>query len=647
VPQAPPHIEWDEDAFKAALKGAEQGMFDVRGVRVSADQLQRLLNAAPQGAANQPELVRADFRDASFSGPADFHRASFSGPADFAEASFSGPAVFYGASFTGLPDFAGASFTEQANFYGASFTGPSLVNFDGASLRNAFFQDASFTGLALFAGASFSGRADFAGASFNGDAQFGKACFNGDALFVNARFSGEYANFAEASFSRDAHFAEASFSEHALFDRASFNGPARFHGASFDGPAQFGEASFGGPASFGGARFSGLALLGEAKFSGNADFSGARFEQAKEWGPLFVGGRTVLDRAVFAQPVRIELRSRELSCARAVFREGVDAFVGGTAVSLEAADFGAPSLVAALPVASQPPQPDLPSDDSRSRVVSLRRAKAADLTLSGVDLHACRFLGAHGLDQLKLERVEFASPPEGWRWLPRLRWTRRQTVAEEHHWRNAHNRDSGWYEDDVRAPDWLPDTDEPPDAEQVADVYRALRKGREDSKDEPGAADFYYGEMEMRRLANGPRAGRSARGRATSRAERLLVTVYWALSGYGLRASRAVAALLLVIALFTAGFHLYGFRDRVRPYATNEEVRTARAKAFPPSPGDLVDSWASLEAWTYTAGTATAVIGAPEAQLTQAGRGMRIVLRILGPILIGLALLAIRGRVKR
>jgi hypothetical protein len=32
-------------------------------------------------------------------------------------------------------------------------------------------------------------------------------------------------------------------------------------------------------------------------------------------------------------------------------------------------------------------------------------------------------------------------------------------------------------------------------------LYRALRKGREDTKDEPEAADFYYGEVEMRRLA--------------------------------------------------------------------------------------------------------------------------------------------------
>jgi hypothetical protein len=54
-----------------------------------------------------------------------------------------------------------------------------------------------------------------------------------------------------------------------------------------------------------------------------------------------------------------------------------------------------------------------------------------------------------------------------------------------------------------------------------------------------------------------------------------------------------------------------------------------------------------VDAWTYSAGTSTAVIGAPEAQLTQEGRAMRIALRILGPILIGLGLLALRGRVKR
>ena len=57
------------------------------------------------------------------------------------------------------------------------------------------------------------------------------------------------------------------------------------------------------------------------------------------------------------------------------------------------------------------------------------------------------------------------------------------------------------------------------DAREVAGVYRDLRKGREDNKDEPGAADFYYGEMEMRRLAGSrarrPRAADHPRGRLT------------------------------------------------------------------------------------------------------------------------------------
>jgi hypothetical protein len=38
-------------------------------------------------------------------------------------------------------------------------------------------------------------------------------------------------------------------------------------------------------------------------------------------------------------------------------------------------------------------------------------------------------------------------------------------------------------------------------AHDVAKVYRKLRKSRKDAKDESGAADFYYGEIEMRRAA--------------------------------------------------------------------------------------------------------------------------------------------------
>ncbi|MER7198160.1 hypothetical protein [Streptomyces sp. CB01635] len=71
-----------------------------------------------------------------------------------------------------------------------------------------------------------------------------------------------------------------------------------------------------------------------------------------------------------------------------------------------------------------------------------------------------------------------------------------------------------------------------------APVYRALRKGFEDGKNEPGAADFYYGEMEMRHR---DRTG-------TTRAERGLLHGCWLLSGYGLRAVRALGWLAVAMA---------------------------------------------------------------------------------------------------
>ena len=107
---------------------------------------------------------------------------------------------------------------------------------------------------------------------------------------------------------------------------------------------------------------------------------------------------------------------------------------------------------------------------------------------------------------------------------------------------------------------------DPPNPESIAATYRALRKGREDNKDEPGAADFYYGEMEMRRQR--PRT--SAGGDGTSEekpfgvpvaaAERGILWVYWLTSGYGLRGSRALIALALTVILFAFAFNAWGFR---------------------------------------------------------------------------------------
>jgi uncharacterized protein YjbI with pentapeptide repeats len=506
-----------------------------------------------------------------------------------------------------------------------------------------------------FNGATFLGDVDFSEVTFT-LAAFGRATFSGTATFSEAIFNDD-ADFTKATFSSRADFTQATFSSRAAFYSATFRGPAALRGADFRGYAAFIDATFHDDADFADANFRAAIAFAWARFVA-ISFFGASFAEARRFGPV-LGERLVLDGTVFEPSVKIEVSALMLSCDRAIFSGGVDMRVRWAAVSLEDSDFAEPSLLTDLTpnyghhftqrfLGWERPVGDgrwvslqKPPEDFTPRVRSLRGAKVARLTLSGVNMTTCRFAGVHDLDELRLERVYFAQPPAGWRRARRwafVRWTRRQTVVEEHHWRHHHGHGRGWvqtYEDDLLEP------------EQIAAIYRALRKGREDNKDEPGAGDFYYGEMEMRRHAKGSGAGRGEIARTSPRAERFLLTLYWLVSGYGLRASRALAALVLAVALFTAGFHLYGFRDRVRPYATRTELQPAPAMPFPPSPGDVVDAWGSFDAWTYSAGTATAVIGAPESQLTRAGQGMRIPLRVLGPLLLGLALLAIRGRVKR
>jgi hypothetical protein len=227
------------------------------------------------------------------------------------------------------------------------------------------------------------------------------------------------------------------------------------------------------------------------------------------------------------------------------------------------------------------------------------------LTLSNVNLEECRFFAAHGLDELRIDRVVFPRPPNTWR------WTRRQTIAEEHDWRAHVTKAKGWTSHRVSQyefPPWPPQPAAELEPDEVAGLYRQLRKGREDSRDEPGANDFYYGEMEMRRRG-GPWA------------ERLILWAYWLVAGYGLRASRALLALTLTILVGAITLALWGFRP------TNSY---GHALLFA-----LQSSISLLRPAT------------PPGHETGAGQVIEIILRLAGPLFFGLALIALRGRVKR
>jgi hypothetical protein len=123
-------------------------------------------------------------------------------------------------------------------------------------------------------------------------------------------------------------------------------------------------------------------------------------------------------------------------------------------------------------------------------------------------------------------------------------------------------------------------------------------------------ADFYYGEMEMRR-----------RDRRTPWAERVILWLYWLVSGYGLRGLRALASLAVVVVGLAVLLYAVGY-------------------ATPPSPSSV---WGSL----LYAASSTLSIGDEQVQLTGWGKLLRIMLRLTGPVLLGLALLSVRNRVKR
>ncbi|MFF4696400.1 hypothetical protein [Streptomyces chattanoogensis] len=162
--------------------------------------------------------------------------------------------------------------------------------------------------------------------------------------------------------------------------------------------------------------------------------------------------------------------------------------------------------------------------DAMVRLASLRGVDVAHLILADVDLSGCLLTGTVHLDQLRLEGTcSFDEVPPGthWRrWRP-VRHTQRRTLAEEHHLRaNQSTAVPGWNVAVFGAGHVGP--------AQLAPVYRALRKESEDGKNQPGAADFYYGEMEMRRHDCN----------STIRAERGLLHGYCLLAAVRLRPAR-------------------------------------------------------------------------------------------------------------
>ncbi|WP_406483820.1 pentapeptide repeat-containing protein [Streptomyces platensis] len=444
----------------------------------------------------------------------------------------------------------------------------------------------------------------------------------------------------------------------ALFNSAEFGSTAGFHGAKFRAPAWFGGAKFGGPAKFSDAEFGSGAVFDEAEFGGDVNFGGAKFGVHASFGgakfggrdarvgPLVCAGTLELSRAVFQHAVTLEVAAATVRCRRTRWSSTAALRLRHAIVDLSDAVLEHPVSISAH---SQPftvfngelAEPGL--TDPRVRVVSLRGVDTTHLVLTDIDLTECRFAGAIHLDQLGLEgRITFARPPKG--------WSRRRTLADEQHWRAAAAGRPVPGEPPSKR-EWEPGPNHPnlertPGPQTVAALYRQLRKALEDAKNEPGAADFYYGECEMRHHDD----------TGTPWAERALLKAYWAVSGYGLRAYRALIWLLLAVGITILVMMLWGIPpNEPKPTTTGRQVSTGQDLTLvtdtpdPANPTGALTGRLTTDRFEKSLRTvANSVVFRSSSQdLTTVGTYTEMASRFAEPVLLGLAILAIRNRVKR
>jgi uncharacterized protein YjbI with pentapeptide repeats len=490
--------------------------------------------------------------------------------------------------------------------------------------------------------ADFGNELQISDSEFNGSNLFRRCTVTGVSFFV--RVSGDDFKFSNAEFSGNlAAFIQFDFRKAAWFDATIFNCPVSIQQIRTDGQAFFHETEFRDSflmdsvklsrASFLDIRFSKSALIKGVDAS-SLTFTRAEFVEQNSIGPIMTSGYAAFRETIFRRRVELQILAAELDFTGTVFEQGATVVVKYAKASFENASFGAESTITSAGLVSwvtyemkirgkevsfDETELIASCGDPRVKIASLRGVDVSPLLLVNVSLACCLFAGSYNLDKLRIEAPKpFADTPRGVQigrgWPPIWRWTRRQCLAEEYEWRRSLSKPFGWSAAVVKPPNFMlwehQRKIETLDAERLTAIYRSLRKSLEDNKNEPGAADFYYGEMEARR-----------RSIATPRVERLIIWVYWIISGYSLRGLRSFTCLGLSVIGLAWLMYKYGFAIT----------------------GEPVSYFKSL---IYTA-SATASINYDQITLTEWGQIVRIAVRILGPLFLGLTIFSVRNRIKR
>ncbi len=385
-----------------------------------------------------------------------------------------------------------------------------------------------------------------------------------------------------------------------------FLGDMSLHGARIGDEAEFENASFHGWVD-----------LGDVWVRGATRMSQALVATAERIGPLDSDGQLDLSGLSLLSPCVLEIGAEDIDLSDSHFNAPVRLVIRSGDLKLQRLDTESRVVIRACDHASAGAQP---------RLISVAGADVNTIVVSGMDVRPLKFAAAVGIDGLHLESgATFATAPTGLR-------TRREVIAEEHRLRSKLHPDQGWLPPSAQCENIVH-----PDAvstEEVARIYRGLRKAREDARDFAGAADFYYGEMEMRRLGARMRfkqaEGLGDHGFQAGNA--LLLESYRTIGGYGVRPSRPLALLVLAVlsaAIVVDCFHL---------------VHELSLSVFGTAEGASEDFLGSL---VFVLRSALLLPTSTSVTVSSGGEWVQVIARVFGPVLLGLIAFGLRTRIRR
>lgn len=566
--------------------------------------------------------------------------------------------------------FEGSNFADDCNFSDCSFRLTAFddchfgdhVSFRGARFTRALFRRSSFGHDVCFERVDFGIRADFHSAHFGHRARFSHSRFQSTQFFA-VNFGNE-ASFAGAHFANTARFHSTRFGPRANITEARFAGTVDFGGAYFDEKLQMVSAQFDRGSRFDGATFGARARLTNWRVAGDLNMRSAHFLGAVSLHNAYVEGNAIFSHASFDGSVDVgRLTARQSAYFTSASINGADRFgplnadsaldlkgvivrsacgfgLSAAFIDLSDARFLAPSRVTVgagdllmervendARLVLTKPQP-IGVKMSAPRLLSVRGSDLNSVVLSGFDVRSLRFEGAEGIDGMRIESgTAFEHAPRGIR-------THREVIAEEHAMReSASKANHGWNPASCRFSREL--RLGRVGYTELARIYRSLRKAREDMRDAPGAADFYYGEMEMRRLEE--REHLSAKQGigpfALHAGTYLLLELYRVVGGYGVRPSRPFLLFIVAVIAAAVGVDCHDLIHQL-VHGQGSDHPSLAAANFEQCVVFVLRSALLLP-------TSPQVIEATGAEWVQ------ICARLLGPLLVGLFVFGIRARVHR